>query len=267
MIWRRIHYSSISVALIVALAAGCATGDGGDTVGFEATLAGESVLESGPSKPIALHHEEVTVLSLTMTNNSDQPVNVAHVRIEGEMLDMIFLTYDTGIDLTLQPGEERAVAFPIDFFDLKGQSHGLMRARLRLFDDERTALGSQDLVVDARGSPFATMAVLNLVLAAVGLITFGWNLRHLARRTLPTSRISRGGRFASPGVVLGLAIAAACSTLRIWPRGTAEWIVVTVAGGTAGFLVGYLTPGSHGLADGIIDLTADDEPAIGRARH
>jgi hypothetical protein len=241
--------------------AGCSSGTG-DSVELEAELGGRPASSSSALEPIPLHHEEVMVLSVEAVNVSSEPVTIAHVRLEGQLLDLIFLTYDTGIHETLQPGERRRIAFALDFFDLEGQAHGLLRSQVTLFDPDRQPLGHQDLVVDGRGSPLATMAVFNAVLAVLTVASVGWNLFRLSQRRLPVNRFARGLRFVHSGVGVGLTVAAACSTLRIWPLASEVWIPLVGVAAMVGFAAGYLSPGSEtDLDDLLLDLI-DDEDVI-----
>lgn len=249
-------------AIAVMVLSGCSGSNSGEAVTFEARLAERSVSDAGPFDPIELHHEEITELSLTVTNVSDQPVTVAHVRLEGQLLNLIFLTYDTGIHETLQPGEQRTIAFALDFFDLNGQAHGLLRSHIRLFDPDRRPLGQQALVIDGRGSPFATMAVFNIVLAAVAVASLTWNLARLAQRRLPANRFVRGLRFLHTGAALGLTISAAASTLRIWPLPTTSWLVLTIVASLAGFALGYTAPGADDDFDADLLADLDDDLVI-----
>lgn len=233
------------VALIAfgVLGAGCA-GDDGEALEFNAVLAGRPVEEATAFDPVALQHEEIIELELDVVNVSNQPITVSHVRLEGQMLDLIFLSYDTGINETLQPGERRQIAFTLDFFDLEGQAHGLLRSNLRLFGPDREPLGQTPFIIDGRGSPVATMAVFNLVLALLALASLGWNLFRLAQRRLPAHRFARGLRFVHSGAALGLAVSAAFSTLRIWPLTTPTWLVITVLAAVVAFVAGYASPGA-----------------------
>ncbi len=242
----RIYRNMWLVVALVAgmlLMAGC-SGSDGDTLEVTATLAGRDVAGGSAFDPIELHHEEITQLELELANVGTEPVTVAHVRLEGQMLDFIFLSYDTGISETLQPGERRRVAFSIDFFDLEGQAHGLLRSDLRLYGPDREPLGQIPFVIDGRGSPLATMATFNIVLALVAVASLGWNLLRLAQRQLPAHRFARGVRFVHSGAAVGLAVSAAFSTLRIWPLTTLTWVVITALAALVGFAIGYASPGA-----------------------
>lgn len=242
---------------------GCGGSTTSDEIVFEALLAGQSVSEATPRAAIELRPDEVVDLTLLMTNTSDRPVTVAHVRLEGELLGFIFLTYDTGIRERLQPGEERVVRFPVDFFDLDSQAHGLLRSRIVLFDDERQALGATALTVDARGGLGSTMVVFNLVLALFAIVSLAWNLYRSSLRRLPQSRAVRGLQFVHSGVALGLTFAVACSTLRLWPLAPPAWLGITALLGAAAFAVGLFSPGpDDGMRFPVINLTEDGEESI-----
>ncbi len=244
---------------------GCAgTSDQGQ-VEFSATLAGRDVDGSSPFDPIELNHEEVTELTLDITNVSDGPVTVAHVRLEGQLLDLIFLSYDTGVRETLAPGERRTIAFALDFFDLEGQAHGLLRSELRLFGPDREPLGRTSLVVDGRGSPTATMAVFTMVLVVVAVASLAWNLLRLAQRRLPVNRFVRGLRFVHSGVAVGLALSASASVLRIWPLATVGWLALTVVAGAVAFFLGYGAPGTEDEL--VIDLVGGDGASLAGAHE
>jgi hypothetical protein len=242
----------IKLSLVVAAfgLGGCASQRDTGALAVAGRLDGRELASATADEPIQLRHGQLATVSLDVTNLSSEPVTVAHVRLEGELLDLIFLTYDTGIHQVIAPGEHQVIQFMIDFFDLRGQAHGYLLGHLRLYDDNRNALASTNLVLDGRGGPWATMASFNLVLVAVAAASFAWNLYRLAQRRLPSNRFARGLRFLHSGLATGLALAAASSTLRIWPLASFGWMAITVVVGLFGFSLGYLSPGG--------DLDADD---------
>ena len=145
----------LALAVIVGTVAlgGCARSQDAGPLQLDGTLARQAISLGGPDRPIRLESNQVADLRLEITNTSDRPLTVAHVRLEGGLLGFVFLTYDTGIHETIAPGEKRIVTFPIDFFDLHGQTRGLLRAHVQLYGPDREALGSRALVIDGRGGP------------------------------------------------------------------------------------------------------------------
>ncbi|MEZ5409359.1 MAG: hypothetical protein R2761_15125 [Acidimicrobiales bacterium] len=223
---------------------GCASRHESGPLQVTGRLGDRKLASASADSPIELRPDQVTTLELTLTNVGDEPVTVGHVRLEGELLDLIFLTYDTGVHTSIAPGQEKLVRFDIDFFDLNGQAHGLLRGKVSLYGDDREPLGAVPVVLDGRGGPWATMVTFNLVLLAVAVASFGWNLYRLGQRLLPAHRFARGLRFLHSGAAAGLTVSAASSTLRIWPLGTTGWVSITVVMALFAFAIGYLGPGS-----------------------
>lgn len=263
----------LSLVVVAVSATGCASRHEAGPLEITGQLANRDLASGTTESPIELRPEQVTELELHLTNTTAYPVTVGHARVEGELLDLIFLTYDTGVHVRVDPGQEKIVRFPIDFFDLRGQAHGLLRGKVSLYGDDREPLGAVPVVLDGRGGPWATMVTFNLVLLAVAMASFGWNLYRLGQRRLPSHRFARGLRFLHSGAAAGLTVSAACSTLRIWPLGTTGWVSITVLMALFAFALGYLGPGSDDADDpaggdgrrprddSVIDLVTAPTPA------
>ena len=248
---------------MVLMAAGCAQGGGGTEVEFEALLNGVDVSTSTAGDPIALSEAESAGLELTLTNVSDEDLTVRYVRFEGEVLDLIFLTYDTAISVDLEPGESEALPpIILDFFDLRGQATGHLRGHVQLYDGDRQILGSEEVFLDSRGGGLSTLSSFNLLLLVATAAGAAWNLIRLSQRKLPPNRFVRAMRFLAVGVGAGLTLATAFSTLRIWPLGTVQWILFAVIGGVIGYVVGFILPGAD---DDVLDLL-DEQDVLDAAR-
>lgn len=250
--------------LCVIVSAACANIDSTDDIEFEASLAGVDLVDSSSSDPVKLSNADVVDLVIDACNVSSSEQTVEHVRLIGSMLNMTFLSYDTGVTVPIAAGACQQFQFPFDFFDLDGQGHGLLRSELVLYDGDRTALATRDLTVDLRGKAFSTMGLFNMLLAAVAIISLAWNLIRLSQRRLPANRFARALRFMSTGLAFGIAISAAFSVLRIWPLPTVTWVLITVVAALIGFALGYLTPGSD---DAAIELLDEKDMADAVARH
>ena len=257
---------AISLALCVLVLSSCAQGGGGDQVEVSAVLNGVDIADSKPNDPVTLLDDETAQLELTMENVSTEPVTVRFVRFEGEVLDMTFLTYDTSIRVELDPGETRAIPpVLLDFYDLGGQATGYLRGHVQLFNEERDLVGSQPVFLDANGEGFSTLAWFNLLLLFGTAGGLGWNLMRLAQRRLPSNRFVRALRFLAIGGGAGLTLAAAFSTLSLWPLGTVAWILFTVIGAVIGYVVGFILPGAddelHDLLDeqDVLDAVVDED--------
>ena len=246
------------LCLVLALAAtGCAQGGGGDSVDFEAVLNGTNVADSEPGDPIRLTGEEPAQLELTMRNVTNEPVTVRYVRFEGEVLDMIFLTYDTAVSIDLAPGDtETLPPVLLDFYDLGGQASGYLRGHVSLYDGDREKLGSEEAFLDASGDGFATLSLFNLLLLLATVAGVAWNFLRLSQRKLPSNRMVRALRFFAIGVAAGLTLAVAFSTLRIWPLDTLMWVIFAVVGAVIGYGVGFILPGAD---DELIDVLDEQD--------
>jgi len=245
------------VVALALLATGCAQGGGGESVEFDALLDGVELGSTSPNNPVTLTGIEPAQLELTMRNVSSEDVTVRFVRFEGEVLDMIFLTYDTAISLDIAPGETRSIPpILLDFFDLGGQASGYLRGTVSLYDADRDIIGSQQAFLDARGEGFSTLSLFNLLLLAATIAGAAWNLMRLAQRRLPPNRLVRALRFLAVGAGAGLTLAVAFSTLRIWPLDTLMWVLFAAVGAAIGYFIGFVLPGSD---DEIIDILDEQD--------
>lgn len=251
-------WATVALCVLLALATtGCAQGGGGESVEFQAVLNGTDLADSEPGDPIELNGDEPAELELTMTNVTEEPVTVRYVRFEGEVLDMIFLTYDTAVSVDLAPGA--TVSVPpvlLDFYDLGGQASGYLRGHVSLYDGDREQLGSQQAFLDASGDGFSTLSLFNLLLLLATVAGAAWNLLRLSQRKLPPNRMVRALRFLVVGAGAGLTLAVAFSTLRIWPLSTTMWVLFTAIGAVIGYAIGFVLPGAD---DELIDILDEQD--------
>lgn len=244
-------------AMIMMVVTGCAQGGGGTAVEFDAVVNGIDASTSEPGDPIRLNSDTPAQLELTMRNVSDDPVTVRYIRFEGEVLDMIFLTYDTAVSIDIAPGEtETRPPLLLDFYDLGGQASGYLRGHVSLYDADRVKLGSQEVFLDANGEGFSTLSLFNLLLLMATVAGAAWNLLRLSQRKLPSNRMVRALRFLVVGAGAGLTLATAFSVLRIWPLDTLMWVLFTAVGGAIGYFIGFILPGAD---DELIDLLDEQD--------
>jgi len=247
---RRRAFVGVFLALWVLLLAGCGQGDSSELVDFTATLNDVDLSESAPNDPVRLSDTETATLQLDLTNVSDQEVTVRFIQFEGQVIDMVFLTYDTGVRFNVAPGESVSVPpIQLDFFDLGGQASGFLRGNVHLFNPERDLIGTQEVFLEADADGFSTLTLFNLLLLVVTVAGLAWNLLRMAQRRLPSNRFVRAMRFLAVGAAAGLTIAVAFSTLRIWPLDTFGWVLFTAVGAAIGYVVGFVLPGGDDLVD------------------
>ncbi len=234
-----------ATALAAAFLLGACGDDSSEVVSVEATIDGRALDTADASDPLPLSTEE-SELVLTMTNTSDTPQAVRYLRLEGEMVGLTFLTYTTRVGVELEPGEQRTVTVPLDFFDIDSQAHGFLRSKLALYAPgaDRELLGSDDFAVDVRGSVTSTMALFAALLLLTTLASLAINAKGLAQRTLPPNRFVRALRFGVSGLGVGLLLTVAFSVLRIFPLPSVAWWPLLLIPTAIAFAAGYVAPGA-----------------------
>lgn len=246
-------------AVASLLVVGCSSSESTDALRVDGRIDDVRLPDADAADPARLEPGATSILALSLVNQTDEPVTVSHIRLEGELLGLTFLTYDVRVVLEVPAGGTRFVEVPLDFFDLDQQAHGYLRTHLRTYDADRQRLSSDEFAVDVRGKPFSTMSVFALLLLGITVATAAYSLRDLARRSLPAHRMARGVRFLIPGLGVGLLLSAAFSILRIFPLPSSSSVPLTVIPALAAFAAGYfLTPAPD---DGDDDLDEDDDEA------
>ncbi len=247
--------ATIIVVAVTFLLGACGA-DSSDAIEIDASIDGVALDAADALSPLPLSTEE-SELVMVMTNTSDEPQAVRYLRLEGEMVGLTFLTYTTRVAVELEPGEQRSVTVPLDFFDIDSQAHGYLRAKLALYapGSDRELLGTDHFAVDVRGSVTSTMALFALLLLVVTTMSLFVNLTGLARRTLPPNRFRRALRFAASGLGIGLLLTVSFSVLRVFPLPSVAWWPLVVIPTAIGFVAGYLAPGAD---DGIDEEELED---------
>lgn len=239
---RRLALLALALTLTL-MASACSSSESSGDLRVDGRIGETRLEDASASDPFVLDPNATTVMALSLVNESDEDLTVEHVRVEGELLGLTFLTYDVRVLLEIPAGETRFVEIPLDFFDLDAQAHGFLRTHIRTYDTDRQRLSSDEFAVDVRGKVFSTMVIFALVLMAITAGSLWYSLRDLARRTLPEHRFARGMRFLIPGLGIGLLLSSAFSILRIFPLPASSWVPLTVIPAAVGFAAGYfLTP-------------------------
>lgn len=228
---------------VVALggAAGPARADG--VIEIEAELAGRDIAGADSTDPVELEPRQEIPLLLTLRNTGDQSESIRYVRLEGKALGLTFLTYDLGIRTTLGPGEQTTLDTTLDFFDLDSQATGYLGTSLRVYDDERRLVGSEDFVVDVRGRATSTLGLFAIVVLGVAAFSVTVLLLNTLRRRLPANRFVRAVQFSIAGSAVGVTLALGLSVLRITSSEVEAWVPLVVLPTVIAFAVGYVAPG------------------------
>ncbi|MEM7338211.1 MAG: hypothetical protein AAF467_06165 [Actinomycetota bacterium] len=230
----------VTVVAVLVLA-GCGTSETSGSVSFSAAWDDVDVAEASSSSPVELSPRQVHNLALTMTNESNQAVTIGHVRLQGSLLGLGFLDYDSTIRSVIEAGSTETVTVPIDAFAVDQQARGYLQGQITLYGPSREVLGAIDVPLDGRGSVTAYTMIFALLLTLLAVASVTWNAAARSRAIDPPDELTLAFHFAHSGVLVGGAVAALASTLRVWPVSGVFAAVLAAGAGALAFVVGYLT--------------------------
>ena len=220
-----------------------------DEFGFEATLDGQRIDLSTSSDPIVISPGQESTLTLDLVNNTAEEVVVRQVQIRGGAFEVTIVTYDVIIQAAVPAGEELIVDVPMDFGDLDDQATGLLPASMRLINEERDELASEDFTMDVRGRAFSLMGVFTIIVAVATVLSIVTIWIAVLRRRLPPSRWRRALRFGVTGAGAGATLVLLLSELRLVAPNGSVWIPIVLVPTLAALVVGYLSPGPLSIED------------------
>ena len=252
--------AAVAAAWMTVSPAGAATG----AVGVETVIDGRPATEATELHPMRLDPRRPITLELRVTNGGAVPVEVATVRLQGQVIALTFFAYDTSVGVVVPPGGIETRTFVIDLIGLGGQATGLIEGSVAILDGERRSLASQAFVVDVRGSLWSVYGAFGLAVAILTLVSLAGALVALASSQLPDNRWRRGLRFLTPGLGLGLVVVFTLSAVRAFVPRAGRWAPILLVSGVVLFALGYLTPSPDDEDD---EDDEGDEGDEGRARH
>ena len=207
-----------------------------------ATVDGVPVGASTESRPIRLSPRQEATLSVEVTNDGTEPLDVRIVRLEGKVVGLSFFAYDTAVGLRVAPGQSGSRRFLLDLGGLDGQATGLIPGAVKLLDADRKVLAEEGGVVDVRGSLRSVYGIFGLGVAFLTALSFLGALVGLARHRLPPNRWRRALRFLTPGLGLGLLLNFTLSATRVFVPTPGRWLTIVVVSAAVLFGLVYLTP-------------------------
>lgn len=209
---------------------------------FTATIDGRQLADVDANEALRLEGEEETLVRVEVRNDGTEDVFIRSVRLDGRVMGLTFFSYETRVDLLVEPGSSGEREFVLDLIDLGGQANGLLPARLALLDADRQPVASQSFPADVRGSLASVYGVFGLGVAAITALLFGASIIRLATHRLSPNRWRRGIRFGIPGLGLGLTLTFTLSTLRVLTPSADKWLTLVLIFGAIMFIVGFCTP-------------------------
>lgn len=229
---------------------------------WSASIDGRNVTTIERDDPLDLSPDSPAVVTVTVINTGQAPLEVRSVRLEGRVMGMVFFVYSTRVDIQLQPGGRDERQYTLIFEDLDGAATGLIPASLILRDPDGTALAAEDFPVNVRGRLRSVFGTFGLAVAAITVVLVVGALRRLASGRLPLNRWRRATTLAAPGLGIGMTLTFTLSALRVLVPAPGAWVSLVAVGGALGFLAGYLSPTPEQPAAGEeAAATEEAEPA------
>lgn len=231
-------------------------------VGIDAQVNGHSVSSSSGDHPIRLDPHQPATVALTVHDTGSAPVTVHRVQLSGRVVGLTFYSFDTSVDLTVQPGATATLRYSLDLTGLAGQATGLIGGTITVFDGHGHQLAQQQTVTDVRGSLWSVYGLFGFALLLLTILAIVDTSIALARHRLPPNRWRRGLRFLTPGIGLGLVLAFTLSAVRVWVPNTSRWLLLAACFAVGFFILGYLTPTPVDERDVAEDDLDDDDAGV-----
>ncbi|HYF47283.1 MAG TPA: hypothetical protein VD926_13805, partial [Acidimicrobiales bacterium] len=202
-----------------------------------------------------------------VSNGTDDDLEVRDVEIEGVVIGITFLSYDTDVSIEIPAGETEELTYELPLRGLEDQAIGLLPASMSIHDQDGNRLAQTDFTVDVSGSSGAMFALFGWFLAGVTAFTIFLNLWLVLRRRLPPNRIARAVRFAISGIGLGLTLTVALAVARILPPYASAWVPLLAVPTGVAVLLGLLSPGplAHAWPEDEIDVAIRETVRSGNA--
>lgn len=213
-----------------------------NAVSFSAVVNSQPADTSSDARPAQLYPDKLAEVEITVSNSGTSTVQVATVRLQGEVMDLPLFSYDSAVDLVVMPGHTKSLTFPISLSGVGSQATGLVVASLTLLGPGGAAIGSQSLVTNVHGSLQSLYGVFGLVVLVLTASSLLLALVAMARHTLPQNRWVRAVRFLIPGFGIGLVLIFTSAAFGVFAPGPGHWLPLLVVTSVTGLAVGYLTP-------------------------
>jgi hypothetical protein len=251
---------ALGTALAVAATARPAGAD--SSVAIATTIDGTAAGGSSPAHPVVLQPDQPANIDIEVTNDGGDSVALRTVRLTGVVTGLTFFSYQTSVNLTVEPGQSTHLRYSLDLTGLDGQATGLVPARISVSDADHHTVASQSFVSDVRGSLESVYGLFGLALLALTGLAFAGVLWAVATHRIPRNRWRRGMRLLTVGLGLGLVMVFTLSALRVWVPSPGRWVVTVLGFAVIFFVIGYLTPTPTGDDEEELDeseFTAKDD--------
>jgi hypothetical protein len=209
---------------------------------LHATLNTRDVTTISQGHPLRLPPDQTVIVTIDVTNNTARDLQIRSVNLNGRVMGLTFFSFETRIDLTVAAGTTEHRTFAVELVGLKGQATGLLPGRLDLLDPHRHVIISEAFAADVRGSLRSVYGVFGVLVALITALLLISGLVRLAAGRLSANRWSRGVRFGTAGIGLGLTLTFSLSAFRVLLPNPADWVTILLTSTLILFLIGYVTP-------------------------
>lgn len=245
-----VRAKNLALVLLAAATFGLASGvvlapsAGAATAPVSATFSinGRGAAHSSTSNPIRLDPHHAGDITITVTNNGSNPITVAAIALSGRALDIPFFDFETQTSLLVQPGSSQSQQYTLDFAPLNHQGDGLIPASIRILDDHRHVLASQNFTADVRGGITSLFGLFAIEVTVFTILLFVSAIYAMAKGRLHENRLRRALRFMWPGIGVGMVIVFGLAILRAFVPAPGHWVPIVLICAAIGFGIGYLTP-------------------------
>jgi len=230
-----------ALAFVVTTAFAPASG-ASSSVTISTRIDGRDVSHSSAAHPITLHPSRAADVDIEVANRGSSSVTLGSVQLTGVVAGLTFFSYQTSVNLQVDPGQSTHLRYALDLTGLDGQATGLIPARISVSDTHRHELASQSFVSDVRGSLDSVYGLFGLALLVLTVAAIAGAAWAIATHRLPPNRWRRAVRLMFVGLGLGLVLVFTLSVFRVWAPTTSRWLVTVLAFAAVFFVIGYLTP-------------------------
>ncbi|KAF0957572.1 MULTISPECIES: hypothetical protein [Rhodococcus] len=238
----RLRWIAMLAVVLGSLGLSAAPAAAAQPVLMSATINGQDIATADQEHPVRLDPQGSADVSVTITNDSTDPLNVGAIHLSGNVLGLSFFAYHTSVALTVETGATETVTYVLDLTGLDGQATGLINGNVAVIDDSGATIADLPTVTDVRGSVVSVYGLFGLALAILTVLAIVDVALAIGRGRLPLNRWRRGLRLLTPGIGLGLVLVFTLSVARVWVPTTERWITVAAAFAVGFFILGYLTP-------------------------
>ena len=236
--------AALGVAFLSTAPAGART-----VTSVRTSINGHAVGGSTERHPVRLATNHLALIDVTVHNRGRRAIDVSFVRLEGRVLGLTLMAFDTEVGMRVPAGDTGDRHFRVDVSAADNQAVGIIPGSVKLLDADHHVVLSEPLVLDVRGSTTSVYGMFGIGVAVVTLVSFLGALFALATGRLSPNRWWRATRFLTVGFGIGLTLIYALSAARVWAPTPARSGIVLVVSAAVLFGLGYITPTPAGSDD------------------